>query len=76
MKKISYYILAMGVGMMALTGCNDSFLDTSSKTSSNSTSFYKTQEQANYAVIGCATICTSVRFPMAVGPHSSKQWRR
>ena len=53
MKKISYYILAMGVGMMALTGCNDSFLDTSSKTSSNSTSFYKTQEQANYAVIGC-----------------------
>ena len=39
MKKISYYILAMGVGMMALTGCNDSFLDTSSKTSSNSTSF-------------------------------------
>lgn len=53
MKKISYYILAMGVGMMALTSCNDSFLDTSSKTSSNSTSFYKTQEQANYAVIGC-----------------------
>lgn len=52
MKKISYYILAMGVGMMALTGCNDSFLDTSSKTSGNSTSFYKTQEQANYAVIG------------------------
>jgi hypothetical protein len=53
MKKISYYILSMGMGMLMLASCTDSFLDTSSKTSSNSTSFYKTQEQADYAVIGC-----------------------
>lgn len=53
MKKISYYILMMGIGSLALSACTDSFLDTSSKTSSNSTSFYKTQEQAEYAVVGC-----------------------
>lgn len=53
MKKISYYILSVGAGLLMLASCSDSYLDTSSKTSSNSTSFYKTQEQANYAVIGC-----------------------
>lgn len=33
--------------------CSDSFLDTESKTESNTDSFYKTQTDANRALIGC-----------------------
>lgn len=33
-----------------LTSCTDNFLDTTSKTNLNSTSFYKTPEQADYAL--------------------------
>lgn len=35
------------------TSCSDSFLDTESKTESNTESFYKTQTDANRALIGC-----------------------
>ncbi len=41
------------VFMAELNSCSESFLDTSSKTDLNTTSFYKTETQAQYAVIGC-----------------------
>ena len=55
MNKMKINILALGVGVAALTmtGCSESFLDTTSKTELNSTSFYKTEVQAEYAVVGC-----------------------
>ena len=49
-------ILYAALGLMTtvgLTACSESFLDTSSKTEMNSTSFYKTQTQAEYALTGC-----------------------
>lgn len=46
-------ILALGVAALTMTGCSESFLDTTSKTELNSTSFYKTEVQAKYAVVGC-----------------------
>lgn len=46
-------ILALGVAALTMTGCSESFLDTTSKTELNSTSFYKTEVQAEYAVVGC-----------------------
>ena len=38
---------------VALTACTDSFLDTSSKTESNTETFYKTENDAYRALIGC-----------------------
>lgn len=41
-------LLAVGV-----SSCSDSFLDTQSKTDGNTETFYKTQQDANRALIGC-----------------------
>ncbi len=43
----------MGLASLVLTSCTDSFLDTSSKTSLTTVNYYKTQSQAEEAVIGC-----------------------
>jgi hypothetical protein len=54
MKKINLYtVAALGISGLALASCGDSFLDTTSKTELNSTSFYKTEAQADYALTGC-----------------------
>lgn len=53
MNKIKFNMIAMGMVVCTLSGCSDSFLETSSKTTLNSGSFYKTEVQADYAVIGC-----------------------
>jgi starch-binding outer membrane protein, SusD/RagB family len=53
MKNLKINILALSIAGLAMTGCSGSFLDTPSKTESNSTSFYKTETQINYAIVGC-----------------------
>ena len=53
MKQIRTSIAAVGLLAMIMTSCSDSFLDTASKTESNTESFYKTQNDANRALIGC-----------------------
>lgn len=53
MNKIRINILVLGVAGLMVTGCSESFLDTTSKTDLNSTSFYKNEVQAKYAVVGC-----------------------
>lgn len=53
MNKIKLNIATVGVVGLMLAGCTDSFLDTTSKTDLNSTSFYKNQTQAEYALVGC-----------------------
>ena len=51
--KLLYNCMALGVAAWVLSGCGDAFLDTSSKTTLNSGSFYQTEVQAQYAVVGC-----------------------
>ena len=51
--KLLYNCMALGVAAWALSGCGDAFLDTSSKTTLNSGSFYQNEVQAQYAVVGC-----------------------
>ncbi len=53
MKAIKSTILFVGLASLVLTSCTDSFLDTSSKTSLTTVNYYKTQDQAESAVIGC-----------------------
>lgn len=53
MKAIKSSILFVGLASLVLTSCTDSFLDTSSKTSLTTVNYYKTQPQAEDAVIGC-----------------------
>lgn len=48
-----YNIVALGLAGLALTGCSESFLDVQSMTESNTDNFYKTQNDANRALIGC-----------------------
>lgn len=50
-KHIKY--VACGLLMTGLFSCGDSYLETTSKTDLNSTSFYKNEVQAKYAVVGC-----------------------
>ena len=50
--KLYSYIIA-GLAGLALTGCSDSFLDVESKTESNDETFYKTENDAYRALIGC-----------------------
>lgn len=50
--KLYSYIIA-GLAGLTLTGCSDSFLDVESKTDSNTDTFYKTENDANRALIGC-----------------------
>lgn len=47
------YITVELMFVAGLSSCSESFLDTSSKTDLNTTSFYKTETQAQYAVVGC-----------------------
>ena len=53
MKSLNIKIAAVSLLAMAFTGCSDSFLDTASKTESNTANFYQTQNDANRALIGC-----------------------
>lgn len=53
MKTIKSSILLVGLATMSLASCTDSFLDTQSKTSLTTVNYYKTQNQAEEAVIGC-----------------------
>lgn len=46
-------LIAVSFVALAATSCSDDFLNTSSKTELNSSSFYKTQVQAEYALTGC-----------------------
>lgn len=46
-------IAILGLSALMLAACTDDFLDTTSKTSLNTTTFYKTEEQAEEALVGC-----------------------
>jgi len=52
--KIQYIKMIAAVMLtFVLSSCSDSFLDVQSKTESNTENFYKTQADANRALIGC-----------------------
>lgn len=54
MNKLTYSVLTLGVAaMLGMTSCADSFLDVSSKTESNTDNFYKTENDAWRALLGC-----------------------
>ncbi len=53
MTNIKSKITILGLSTLMLTACTDNFLDTTSKTSLNTTTFYKTVEQAEEALVGC-----------------------
>lgn len=53
MTNIKSKITILGLSTLMLTACTDNFLDTTSKTSLNTTTFYKTEEQAEEALVGC-----------------------
>lgn len=53
MKLSSLYIVALAAGLVSLSACSDDFLDTTSKTESNTETFYKTEADAEMALIGC-----------------------
>lgn len=53
MKLRNISIAAVALFAMGLVSCSDSFLDTSSKTESNTKSFFKSQTDAYRALIGC-----------------------
>ncbi|MFT3740223.1 MAG: RagB/SusD family nutrient uptake outer membrane protein [Breznakibacter sp.] len=53
MKKSFLYITSFAASLLALAACSDEFLDTSSKTESNTETFYKTEADAEMALIGC-----------------------
>ena len=53
MKSLKMKAFAVSLLALSVTACSDSFLDTSSKTESNTDSFYKTENDAKRALIGC-----------------------
>ena len=55
MNKMKYNILVAGCLCLGLgvTSCSDSFLDVESKTESTTGTFYKTENDAYRALIGC-----------------------
>lgn len=56
MKNLKANIFSLGIiaaGMLGMTSCGDSFLDVSSKTESNTDNFYKTENDAWRALLGC-----------------------
>jgi hypothetical protein len=53
MKSSNINKVAVALLSLGLASCGDSYLDTSSKTALNSNTFYQTELQANYAVVGC-----------------------
>ena len=53
MNNFKINILAFSMVSLVMVGCSSSFLDTPSKTTLNSTSFYKNETQINDAITGC-----------------------
>lgn len=53
MKLLNIKTTAVAFIAIGVVSCSDSFLDVSSKTESNTSVFYKTQADANRALIGC-----------------------
>lgn len=53
MKKTFLYIASLTAALTSLVACSDEFLDTASKTESNTQTFYKTTADAEMALIGC-----------------------
>lgn len=53
MKTSNIKIAAIGLLALGLASCGDDYLDTSSKTTLNSETFYSNEAQANAAVVGC-----------------------
>ena len=54
MNKIKFNILVLGaLGLGFLSSCSENFLDVESKTSLSDQTFYKTQADAEMALIGC-----------------------
>ncbi|QGY45080.1 RagB/SusD family nutrient uptake outer membrane protein [Maribellus comscasis] len=51
MKKIKLFILALGI--IALSSCSESFLDSEPLTSLTTGNFYETTEDAELAIVGC-----------------------
>lgn len=52
MKNI-FKIMTLGLAAFTMTGCSDSFLDTSSKTESTTDNYFKTETDAYRSLIGC-----------------------
>lgn len=68
MKKIQLYLLM--VGMILLTACSKSFLDSEPITSLTDANFYKTVDDAELAIVGCydgiqVLYSSGVAFPIA-----------
>ena len=53
MNKFKIYILGIGLASMGLTSCTAAFLDVTSKTESTTDNFYRTENDAYRALIGC-----------------------
>lgn len=53
MKNFKIYLAGALALSLGLTSCSEDFLDTSSKTESNTDTFYKTENDAYRALIGC-----------------------
>mgnify|MGYP004523533413 CR=1 FL=1 len=53
MKNFKYGFIVLGLASAMLTSCGDSFLDTTPKTSLNTSVYYKTPDQAESALVGC-----------------------
>ena len=53
MNNIKSSLLVLGLASTLFSACTDSFLDTTSKTSLNTGTYYKTGEQAEAALVGC-----------------------
>ena len=53
MKNFKIYLAGALALSLGLTSCSEDFLDTSSKTESNTETFYKTENDAYRALIGC-----------------------
>ena len=68
MKKVKFYILMLGV--LLLSACSQSFLDSEPITSLTDGNFYKTVDDAELAVVGCydglqILYSSGVAFPVA-----------
>lgn len=53
MKKTFLYLASLAAVISSFTACSDDFLNTKSKTESNTETFYKTEADAEMALIGC-----------------------
>ena len=53
MKSKIFNIFALGLLTAGLASCGDSFLDVESKTETTTENYYKTENDASRALIGC-----------------------